>query len=369
MATSRISSKPCRRALPDSSWRRSRTSSWRSSTRSWKRWRIALRSAYVVLFQRSWTSRARPTAATTSSGVHFGTVPSSSPVKGWSTSTRSRSPPVWTRRASDSIWAASTRVEGIGAGVVASGRGAVAVMCPPSLRISEEDGELPALRQAIHAVLDRAADLVVLGLHVGVVVRLRRVGVDLDRGHERRADLRRERDLRERGGRDAPRQRERDRKDLQAGDLVEPQELREVVALEQHGHGVRAADGRHGHDGDAGPDRHLHEARAPGEGRLVAVLPRAERVDLAPRPEDHVALLGERGGDRVRRRGQDAHGAEEAPDERRAHEGVVGGAVDRAVAAEAAPPLEADGPGVPNEGGTGVDPDQQDGRLGQVDRK
>src|SRR3954463_684304 len=149
----------------------------------------------------------------------------------------SRSPPVWTSRASDSIWAALMRVEGIEAAVVASGRGAVAVMCPSWLRISEEDGELPALREAIHAVLDRAADLVVLGLHVGVVVRLRRVGVDLDRGHERRADLRRERELRKRGGRDAPRQRDRDREDLQAGDLVEPEDLREVVALEEHGHG------------------------------------------------------------------------------------------------------------------------------------
>src|SRR5207302_3656742 len=48
------------------------------------------------------------------------------------------------------------------------------------------------------------------------------------------------------------------------------------------------------------------------------------------------------------------------------HQGVVGGAVDWALGPEAAPPLQSDGPRVPDERRARVDADQQRWRLGQV---
>ena len=83
--TSRISSKACRRALPDSSWIEVEDLVLASSTRSWKR------SSSALALARSRSSPtppgprwARRTASSTSSAVHRGTAPSRPPVAGFS---------------------------------------------------------------------------------------------------------------------------------------------------------------------------------------------------------------------------------------------------------------------------------------------
>src|SRR4051812_36086530 len=136
MATSRISSKAWRRALPASSWMRSRISSWRLSTRSWKRWRTARRWAKVVWAHAVWASRARATAAATSSADERGTSPSGCPVNGPSTAMRSRSPPVTTRPASARSRSGVMRLE-VRAGVDG---GAVVAVMPPILPRSGASG-------------------------------------------------------------------------------------------------------------------------------------------------------------------------------------------------------------------------------------
>src|SRR4051794_38094931 len=116
MPTSSTSSKAWRRALPDSSWSRSSSSSRRSKTRSWKASRIRRRSAKDVSRHCSCAARARWTASSTSSAVQRGTVPRSSPVAGRSISIVSRSPsPVVTRPASAWTWEISIRREPVGA--------------------------------------------------------------------------------------------------------------------------------------------------------------------------------------------------------------------------------------------------------------
>src|SRR3954447_2428849 len=92
-----ISSKAWRRALPDSSWSRSSSSSWPSRTASWKRSRMARRSSQSVLAHAACAFRARSTAASTSSASHRGTVASVWPAAGFSTSIGSRSSTVVTR--------------------------------------------------------------------------------------------------------------------------------------------------------------------------------------------------------------------------------------------------------------------------------
>ncbi len=167
-------------------------------------------------------------------------------------------------------------------------------------------------------------------------------------------------------GRDPPRRLDRDREHLQPRDLVELERLREPPPAGEHRHRVGPADGRDRHDRHARRDRHPDEALAPGEHGLVAVGPRPQRVDLAARPQRDVVARLERRGDRVRRRRQHAHLAEVGADQRRRHQRVVRGAVQRAVGAEAPPPLDADRPRVPHERRAGVDADQQHRRLGQV---
>jgi hypothetical protein len=102
---------------------------------------------------------------------------------------------------------------------------------------------------------------------------------------------------------------------------------------------------------------------AAGEDRLVARGPWTQRVDLAAGPQRHVASGGQRRADRVRRGGQHAHPAKERADAGRRHQRVVGGAVERSVGPEAAPPLDADGPRVPHERRPGMDADEQRRRL------
>src|SRR3954452_23755134 len=137
MATSRTSSKAWRRALPASSWTRSRIWSWRLSTRSWKRWSTARRCAKEVRAQAAWASRARATAVERSSGVDRGTSPSGCPVKGCSTAMLSRSPPVSTRPASARSWSAVMRLEGR---VDVDGGAVVAVMAPILTRSGASGG-------------------------------------------------------------------------------------------------------------------------------------------------------------------------------------------------------------------------------------
>jgi hypothetical protein len=88
------------------------------------------RSSKPVCAHARWAARARPIAGATSSTAQRGTVPSSPPVNGCSTSIGSRAPAVRTRAASASSCAALRRADGIRAAVAG---GAVVVAMPCSL--------------------------------------------------------------------------------------------------------------------------------------------------------------------------------------------------------------------------------------------
>src|SRR5437773_4454843 len=146
IATSRTSSSAWRRALPDSICSRSRISSWRARTRSWKRTRTWRRCAKLVCAHAPWAPRARSIAAATSSGVQRGTTPSGAPVNACSISTSWRGAVVWTRAARASIRAGVKRREGRAAAARGGASGTVAM-----------GGKLPARTRA--ASYDRAARL------------------------------------------------------------------------------------------------------------------------------------------------------------------------------------------------------------------
>ena len=72
----------CLRALPDSQPIRSRISSWRSSTRSWKRSSASARSSIGVRAHAAWARRARRNASATSASLDCGMCASGCPVSG-----------------------------------------------------------------------------------------------------------------------------------------------------------------------------------------------------------------------------------------------------------------------------------------------
>src|SRR3954452_2294169 len=85
----------------------------------------------------------------------------------------------------------------------------------PALKSSAEDREPPPPCERVHPVLEGGLDLVVLLVDVGVVLRPLGVVVEVDRVLQRRADLRRQRELGQHRGCDPPRRLDRDREHLQ----------------------------------------------------------------------------------------------------------------------------------------------------------
>src|SRR3954465_15071584 len=89
---------------------------------------MRLRSSKLVFAHSAWTARERSIAAFTSSGSHFGTVPSGLPVNGCSICIGSLPEFDFTRAASDSSCDALIRFDGISTRLVDEDVAGVSVM-------------------------------------------------------------------------------------------------------------------------------------------------------------------------------------------------------------------------------------------------
>src|SRR3954451_2223842 len=136
---------------------------------------MRLRSAKLVCAHSAWTARARSIAARTSSGPHFGTVPSGLPVNGCSISIGSLPAVETTRAARRSSCCGVTRFDGsstAGLGVVVS---AVMVDMAPILsglsgdRLRAACARYRSRRRRQADREDRSAAIRVRGLHAPTV--------------------------------------------------------------------------------------------------------------------------------------------------------------------------------------------------------
>src|SRR6188472_2775533 len=106
------------------------------------------------------------------------------------------------------------------------------------------------------------------------------------------------------------------------------------------------ADRGDGNDRDAAADRLAHEPLAPAKDSLIAPAPIAHRVNVAPRPDDHVAPSAERRGDASAGGWDHADLAEVVPEAGRGHQDIVSGRMEDALGAESPPPVVDERPGV-----------------------
>src|SRR6188472_4801263 len=120
-----------------------------------------------------------------------------------------------------------------------------------------------------------------------------------------------------------------------------------------------AADAGDGNDRHARADRLAYEALAPAEDSLIAPAPVAHRVDLASRPDDHVAPGGQRCADALAGGRDHATVAEVVAEAGRGHQDIVSGRMKHALCAESPPPVEDERPGVHRQRPSGMISDQK----------
>src|ERR1700733_5721285 len=120
-----------------------------------------------------------------------------------------------------------------------------------------------------------------------------------------------------------------------------------------------APDTGHRHDRDARADRLAYEALAATEDSPIAFAPVAHRVDVSPRPDDHVAPGAECCGHAGARGWNHADLAEIVAKSRRGHQDIVRGRMKHALGAESQPPFEDKRPSVHRQRATRMISDQE----------